>query len=622
MNEIRPSVYRAAMKLLSLQRLCHSQYHFVVVRLHLSRPNLDYLLTAVFLFPVDNVLIRHIMGAFHAVGGTKLQDVGMNREEVTHILNRMFHRASQEVPGHVTMAAPEEACSVIMRLFNNRQTGSVSACCLQTVLIALSADNLMDKYTSLLSVSGTGSGSISRCELRSLLQDLSQLPAAVHEEGVFGGVEAAVRSCFNGVLTPTAKEEHVLKWLQGGPRLLLWLPTLYRLSVSQKVSHAVRCHTCKTFPITGLRYRCMKCVNIHICQSCFLTNRQTRKHKNHHPVLEFCTQPTWRESLSSLVQSARHALLPQRTRTQSEADRRRVLIWAEPGETQDRAPPPSDVSTKLAASTSSDINVSHDALLCAPPPPPPSSSSSKVPQVVEEPQDQQAALLAEVRNLQRDKWLLEQQVQAWRLTVQSEHGVLEDRCSEMEVTMKTLRQHNVQLQGMLTQALSKMEAQQDARDSLRSFNSENSETSDSERNPQEEEEKEGEEGEEREEGEELMKEKHEWKKNETPSPTIHWDSTMSHDESPEVCQYQPSGQQNGPEEGRQEEDPCPSGGEDCGKCSPEDLLQETVDRLKTEMETGRWTERQTGEMKREELLEAAEQVGDRIHHLVDAARTD
>lgn len=38
------------------------------------------------------------------------------------------------------------------------------------------------------------------------------------------------------------------------------------------------------------RYRCVKCVNVHVCQSCFLTDRQTRKHKRHHSVLEFCTQ--------------------------------------------------------------------------------------------------------------------------------------------------------------------------------------------------------------------------------------------------------------------------------------------------------------------------------------------
>lgn len=47
--------------------------------------------------------------------------------------------------------------------------------------------------------------------------------------------------------------------------------------------------------------------------------------------------------------------------------------------------------------------------------------------------------------------LMEQQLQAWRLTVQSEQSILEDRCSEMEVTMETLREHNLRLQSTLTQ---------------------------------------------------------------------------------------------------------------------------------------------------------------------------
>lgn len=128
------------------------------------------------------------------------------------------------------------------------------------------------------------------------------------------------------VWSPVVSKEQVLSWLRSEPPLLLWLPTLYRLFISQNIRHSVRCHTCKTTPITGLRwssrtnkkrywwledeltglswtfwpgliklwpgfrYRCMRCVNVHVCQSCFLTEKHTRKHKLHHPVLEFCTQ--------------------------------------------------------------------------------------------------------------------------------------------------------------------------------------------------------------------------------------------------------------------------------------------------------------------------------------------
>ncbi|XP_070849993.1 dystrotelin [Chaetodon trifascialis] len=584
---------------------------------------------------VDVVFVRHITAAFSSVGGAKLQqDVELNREEVTRTLSRMFHSVSQEVPGHVTVEDPEKTCGLMFKLHDRAQVGlrCVSAASLQTALIALSAEPLLLKYRALLSVAENSSGCVSRSGLRSLLKDLSQVPAAVQEEGVFGGLEAAVTSCFNGVLTPMVSEEHVLSWLQSEPRLLLWLPTLYRLSVSRNVNHAVRCHTCKTLPITGLRYRCMKCVNVHVCQSCFLTNRQTRKHKTHHPVLEFCSQPTWRESLSSLVHSTRHALLPRRY---AQREGGRVMMWVEPGENS--APPPSDSSTQLAASAvshspSSDKDVSHDASAR----PPPCSSSSKALQTDEEtpaPQWNAATLLTEVRNLQRDRWLLEQQLQAWRVTVQSEQGVLEDRCSEMEVSMETLREHNLCLQGMLTQALNKMEARQHANNTPQSAVTPTCDTQRSTEDEGEEDEDvllktEEEEEEEEEEGEEWSEEERQ-----TPSVTMHLDTPGLHDihceeeEEEEsagdsfLCQ--PTDQQSGAEEAEpQEEDACLSEEEDCGTRSPEELLQETVDRLKTVMETDRWTERQTGVRKRVELLEAADQVGNSIHHLVDAVGTN
>ncbi|CAL8337032.1 unnamed protein product [Boreogadus saida] len=76
----------------------------------------------------------------------------------------------------------------------------------------------------------------------------------------------------------------------------------------QSVIHAVRCHACKTFPITGLRSVYWE----YWFQSCFLTDRPTKRHKTTHLVLEYCTQPSWRESLALFAHNARHNLLPRR----------------------------------------------------------------------------------------------------------------------------------------------------------------------------------------------------------------------------------------------------------------------------------------------------------------------
>lgn len=98
-----------------------------------------------------------------------------------------------------------------------------------------------------------------------------------------------------------------------------------------------------------------------------------------------------------------------------------------------------------------------------------------------------------------------------------------------------------------------------------------------------------------EEEEELMK-VNEWSENElqTPSPTMQQDSTLSgelceDEETAEVCHHLLTEQPRWPEG---TEDASLSGEKDHGKCSPEELLQETAESLRTEMEnmlTEIWT---------------------------------
>lgn len=47
--------------------------------------------------------------------------------------------------------------------------------------------------------------------------------------------------------------------------------------------------------------------------------------------------------------------------------------------------------------------------------------------------------------------LFEQQLQAWRLSVQSEQSILENRCSGVEGTLEVLRRETSSLEGLLTQ---------------------------------------------------------------------------------------------------------------------------------------------------------------------------
>ncbi|XP_067229755.1 dystrotelin [Chanodichthys erythropterus] len=419
LNEVRPAVYRAALKLRSLQKLC--QLHLVSLQdLH----------------PVLNT----------SCSGDPM--ISLAQEDVQQLLEELFQSISHELPGQAVPEATDQTSRLLFKLFQREKTGVILLRSVEAALIALCGDTLSAKQRALFrlaeSYSGnqeSDGGSISRSALRVLLEDLSQVPAVVQENHVFGHAETAVSSCFNGVIGAHMTEEHFIGWLQSEPRLLLWLSTLYRISVSEAVQHRVRCHVCKAFPITGLRYRCLKCLNVHLCQSCFLTERRSRKHKPSHPVLEYCTQPSWKESMASLASSARHALLPRHTRR--EAERKRALRAASsaPSPVLQFGADPDMHNAPETHLTAAAVTVESKAL---------QTEETETPQ--RETADLQKDLIVTqkaMRDLQRDKWLLEKEFQVWRVAAQSEHDSLEDKCTELKTMMEALNQNNQHLEDEL-----------------------------------------------------------------------------------------------------------------------------------------------------------------------------
>ncbi|NXT75763.1 DYTN protein, partial [Zapornia atra] len=146
---------------------------------------------------------------------------------------------------------------------------------------------------------------------------LMQIPAIVGESCTLSCVEIATRSCFHGVLNSAIVEEKFLSWLGSEPAILL-------LSVTEMVSHQARCRVCKVFPITGLRYRCLKCFNFDLCQVCFFTGRLSKPHKRSHPVVEHCVQMSAKANAKHFLSIVRNNLFQERCR-RKEAQRRRSL---------------------------------------------------------------------------------------------------------------------------------------------------------------------------------------------------------------------------------------------------------------------------------------------------------
>ncbi|TFK13497.1 elongation factor 1-alpha, oocyte form-like [Platysternon megacephalum] len=284
LNDIQNSVYRTALKLRSVQTLCQ-------------------------LGLTDVSLIQHILPSHQC---QREKQNSLTTQQLSQLLKELFQNARLDKPGQVDPQAPELTQNLLTAMYDRTGTGFIKARSAAAALIALSGDSLLTKYKVYF------------------------IPTQK---------ENGVQVCTN-VLNSAISEEKFLSWLRSEPGLLLWLPTCYRLSATEMVMHHVRCSICKNFPITGLRYRCLKCLNFDLCQVCFFTERQSKPHKRSHPVMEYCEKMSAKENAKIFFRTVRNNLLQERCR-RKEARRRQTLEMMEGGNfpEHEQAPPSTELST-------------------------------------------------------------------------------------------------------------------------------------------------------------------------------------------------------------------------------------------------------------------------------------
>uniref|UniRef100_H0XJP7 Dystrotelin n=1 Tax=Otolemur garnettii TaxID=30611 RepID=H0XJP7_OTOGA len=314
LNSIENSIYRTAFKLRSVQTLCQ----------------LDL---------IDSSLIQHVLLRPHF---REAREHSLSVQQLFQVLQELFQRAREDKPGRVHPRASELTLSLLITMYDSTGTGFLQLAPVATALIALSGDSPHTKYRALFQLyaetsrGGYDSGlRMTRRVFRNLLTDLQQIPTVVGESRALCSVESATRSCFQGVLSPTIKEEKFLSWVQSEPPILLWLPTCYRLSATEMVTHPVRCSVCRTFPITGLRYRCLKCLNFDICQVCFLSGLHSKSHQKSHPIIEHSVQMSAKENTKLLLRSLRNNLLQGRWRWKEAMKRQWLLDQVNPKDKAD-----------------------------------------------------------------------------------------------------------------------------------------------------------------------------------------------------------------------------------------------------------------------------------------------
>ncbi|XP_072816790.1 dystrotelin [Vicugna pacos] len=314
LNSIENSIYRTAFKLRAVQTLCQ----------------LDL---------IDSSLIQHVLLRRSLC---EARESALSVQQLFQALQELFQRVRLEKPGPVHPRASELTLSLLKATYDSTGTGFLNLAPAAAALIALSGDSPLTKYRAklcrtlfqLYAESHKGShdsgARMTQRVLRNLLTDLQQIPTVVGESRALCSVESATRSCFQGVLSSAIKEEKFLSWLQSEPPILLWLPTCYRQSATEMATHPVRCRICRSFPITGLRYRCLKCLNFDICQVCFVSGLHSKSHQKSHPVIANCIQMSAKDGTKLLPRTLRNNPLQGRCRRKEAVRRQWVLDQVNP----------------------------------------------------------------------------------------------------------------------------------------------------------------------------------------------------------------------------------------------------------------------------------------------------
>ncbi|VDO60203.1 unnamed protein product, partial [Heligmosomoides polygyrus] len=184
------------------------------------------------------------------------------------------------------------ACIVDNSRFRSRD-GILRVLSFKTALVVMSSAPLEDKYRCRqITVDRNRDAAFERKFLGKHREFFSHLQPSRSRRttAAFGGsnVEPSVRSCFETVrLAPSIGVGPFLEWMKQEPQSVVWLPVMHRLATAEFAKHQAKCNVCKMFPIIGLRYRCLRCFNLDLCQNCFFSQRTAKKHKLKHPMQEY-----------------------------------------------------------------------------------------------------------------------------------------------------------------------------------------------------------------------------------------------------------------------------------------------------------------------------------------------
>ncbi|XP_044016172.1 dystrophin, isoforms A/C/F/G/H-like isoform X2 [Aphidius gifuensis] len=289
LNEVRFSAYRTAMKLRTVQKkLC-----------------------------LDVLSLSSALEHFDSHGLRAQNDKLIDIPDMITVLTSLYEVIATDNPTQVIVPlCIDLAINWLLNVYDSQRTGQIRVLSFKVGLVLLCKGHLEEKYRYLFRLIADPNRLVDQRKLGLLLHDCIQVPRQLGEVAAFGGsnIEPSVRSCFEKAGKDKNEIEAInfLSWLQQEPQSMVWLPVLHRLSAAENAKHQAKCNICKEYPIIGFRYRCLKCFNFDMCQTCFFSGKKAKNHKLTHPMQEYCTATTSGEDVRDFTRALRNKFKSKR----------------------------------------------------------------------------------------------------------------------------------------------------------------------------------------------------------------------------------------------------------------------------------------------------------------------
>eukprot|EP01137_Pigoraptor_chileana_P037627 Opistho-2@34992 len=246
---------------------------------------------------LTRVNVRYAIESFHqhAVSGrsNRLLDIPTMRS----CLTTMYENAPD------AQHTADLAVHFFLCVYDSGFRARIKAMDFQTAIIALCSGSVEDKAKYAFTVADDNSdGYVTRSDAEVFLVSLQKLIRFIDEDMNIGatkeGIVRDVNAGFKQIAAANSNpedndlltEEQFVGWITGPAlRQVSWFITLARYVIADATIHTgVTCHVCGQSDFRGLRYSCIKCFGVDLCQTCFFHGKEHKKHKSYHPFIEYC----------------------------------------------------------------------------------------------------------------------------------------------------------------------------------------------------------------------------------------------------------------------------------------------------------------------------------------------